>query len=41
MSKEDEEVEWEVFGREKSDFLSGEIEEKWEKIALKSIYRNS
>ena len=34
-SGEDEEFEWEVFEREKKDFLSREIEEKWEKIVLR------
>ena len=34
-SGEDEEFKWEVFGREKRDFLSREIREKWEKIMLR------
>ena len=34
-SGEGEEVEWEVFGREKRVFLSREIREKWKKIVEK------
>ena len=38
---EGEEVEWEVFGREKIDFLLREIREKWNEICAESIYRNT
>ena len=40
-SGEGEEVEWEVFGREKRVFLSREIKEKWEKNRVKTIYRKT
>ena len=38
---EDEGSDREVFGRERCDFLLREIEEKWEKMVLKHIYRKS
>ena len=40
-SGEGEEVEWKVFGKEKRDFLSREIREKWNEIRVESIYRNT
>ena len=41
LSGEGEEVEWEVFGREKRDFLLREIREKWEKKkCAEPLYRN-
>ena len=40
-SGEGEEVEWKVFGKEKRDFLSREIGEKWNEIRVESIYRNT
>ena len=40
-SGEGEEVEWEVFGGEKRDFLSREIGEKWNEICIEPIYRNT
>ena len=38
-SGESEKVEWEVFGREKIDFISREIKEKWRENRDKALYR--